>query len=62
MSLRASHLWPLYGWELAATPRCIWDARAVVCVCVCDIMSCVTLNVTIFHLRLCSLRGAVGLK
>lgn len=62
MSLHVSDLWPLYGWELVATPRCIWDTRAVVCVCVCDIMSCVMLYVTIFHMRLCSLGGAVGLK
>lgn len=61
MSVHASDLWPLYGWELAATPGCIWDTRAVVCVCVCDIMSCVKLCVTIFHMRLCSLGGAVGL-
>lgn len=44
---------------MCGTSQCIWATRAVVCVCVCDIMSCVTLCVTIFSVRLCSGGGCV---
>lgn len=41
--LRASDLWLLYGRVWVVPHQCIWATRVVVCVCVCDIMSCVTL-------------------